>query len=285
MRRETQCTFNRDEWWPLADGPRAVPPRTTTSRPFSAAKRTIRPTSTRARRGASRLRHRQRLWFARLRRRRRIQLPPAQLGTVRAGFTSQELDAVYMVSHRNFWSDFGVGVNNTNTYLNPYDPNNTLRGDQVEMKVLTDGGTAGGPWRVDWNGYYGTRCTTICGLAGTHRSLRSGGWERYSTARETPPTILRGGPVRRSEPLDGEKGELTFSVGQAWQSGFSPRAYVRAPGLPAFLSRWFSRPQRVPNRVVHRHWLHRRIEWKPAIEARSGSIGPGAGKARVIRSR
>ncbi len=152
-----------------------------------------------------------------------------KLGTVRAGFTSQELDAVYMVSRRNFWSDFGVGVNNTNTYLNPYDPNNTLRGDQVEMKVLTDGGTAGGPWRVDWNGYYGTRVHDyLWQLAGTH-SVSSKWRLGVDLYGEGNPTydLHEVGPYA-GLALDGEKGELTFSAGQAWQSGFSPRAYVRA---------------------------------------------------------
>lgn len=151
------------------------------------------------------------------------------LGTVHAGFTGGELDAVYMVSHSNFWNDFGVGVNNTNTYLNPYDPSNPLRGGQVEMRVLTDGGTDTGPWRVDWNGYYGTRLHDyLWQLGGTH-SLSSKWRLGVDLYGEGNPTydLHEVGPYA-GLALGGDKGELTFSAGQAWQSGFSPRAYVRA---------------------------------------------------------
>lgn len=152
----------------------------------------------------------------------------SDLGLVKANFGGGELDAVYQLSRQNFWSNFAIGANDTYTGLAPYDPNNSLRGQQLEMRVGLDGGKIAGPWRADWFGYYGTRLQDYeARLSVTHSlsSLWRLGVEGYG---EGNPTYH----LRQVGPYAGwslsQRSELQFSVGPAWESGFAPRAYFRA---------------------------------------------------------
>lgn len=150
------------------------------------------------------------------------------LGTVKANFGGGELDALYQFTHQNFWSDVGVGINDTYTGLAPYDPTNRRRGEQAEVRVSLDGGNVSGPWRADWNGFYGTRLDDYEGRIGlTHAfspQFRLGA-EFYA---EGDPTynLYQVGPVAAIKITD--KSELQFSAGPSWESGFASRAYFKA---------------------------------------------------------
>lgn len=152
----------------------------------------------------------------------------SNLGTVKANFGGGELDAVYQLSHKSFWSDFGLGVNDTYTGLVPYDPGNPLRGEQAELRISLDGGKISGPWRADWLGYYGTRLEDYQWLLGLTHAL-SPSW------RLGAEVYGDGNPTYSEHQLGayagvgfGKLSELQFSAGEAWQSGFTPRAYLRA---------------------------------------------------------
>lgn len=149
-------------------------------------------------------------------------------GNVRADFAGAQLDGVYQFTTKNFWSNVSLGVNDTYTGLNPYDSENPERGQQVELRASLDGGTAGGPWRADWYGYYGTRLQDYqYAIDATHAigpKWRLGG-DYYG----------EGSPVytmREAGPFFGysftPRSEFTVSAGPAWQTGFASRAYVRA---------------------------------------------------------
>ncbi|MGA8575455.1 MAG: cellulose biosynthesis protein BcsS [Candidatus Cybelea sp.] len=151
------------------------------------------------------------------------------IGTVKANFTGGELDGVYAFTHKDVWADFGAGVNYTSTNLTPNDPSNKLEGDQTELRLLTDGGTSGNQWRVDWDGYYGTRLQDYEAFVGVTHSLSQyahlgvegyfEGNPSYSLEQVGPLAIFATGP----------RGELRLSSGVAWESGFStPRVYLKA---------------------------------------------------------
>jgi hypothetical protein len=150
------------------------------------------------------------------------------LGLVKANFGGGELDGVYQLTHGGFWSNFGVGVNDTYTGLTPDDLANRRRGDQVEFRLSLDGGNVSGPWRVDWDGYYGTRLSDYAARLGLTHSLSSQwrlGGEFYA---EGDPTynLYAVGPYFGVSI--GPRSEITFSGGESWESGFNSRPYVRA---------------------------------------------------------
>ena len=63
------------------------------------------------------------------------------------------------------------------------------------MRLSLDGGTDGGPWRVDWNGYYGTRLYDYIGNRRHARGLSEVATGRRYAAKEIPPMIFnRVGP-------------------------------------------------------------------------------------------
>jgi hypothetical protein len=145
----------------------------------------------------------------------------SNLTQIKANFGGGELDGVYQISHGNFWSDVALGVNDTYTGLTPYDPTNPLRGEQVELRVTLDGGQVSGPWRADWFGYYGPRLRDYEALLGGTHSVSSVwrlGVEVYR--------LYQVGPYAGISFA--KNSELTFSAGEAWESGFTPRAYLRA---------------------------------------------------------
>ena len=150
------------------------------------------------------------------------------LGQVKANFFGGDLDAIYQVSTKSAWADLGAGANYTNTSLSPFDPTNRRAGKQVEFRVSLDGGAVGGPWRVDWNGYYGTRLYDYAGRLGLTHSISPKwrlGAEGYA---EGDPTYH----LNQVGPYVGidftEKSELQLSGGWSWESGFNSRNYVRA---------------------------------------------------------
>jgi hypothetical protein len=150
------------------------------------------------------------------------------LGQVKANFTGANLDAVYQMSTKSFWTDLGAGANYTNTSLSPFDPTNRRAGHQTEFRVSLDGGAVGGPWRTDWAGYYGTRLYDYSGRVGLTHSISPKwrlGAEGYA---EGDPTyhLNQVGPYAAVAFTD--KSELQFSGGWSWESGFNPRNYVRA---------------------------------------------------------
>jgi hypothetical protein len=151
------------------------------------------------------------------------------VGTVKASFGGGELDALYQVTHKNFWGDFGVGVNDTYTTLNPADSSNPLSGNQAELRITTDGGTASGPWRADWLGFYGTRLQDYeAGLDVTHSLSPIWRFGVLGYGEGNPNyTLAEVGPFAA---VDFSKAsELQFSTGEAWESGFpQPRLYFRA---------------------------------------------------------
>lgn len=151
------------------------------------------------------------------------------LGTVNATFTGGEFDGVYAFTHKNVWADFGAGVNYTYTGLTPNDPGNRLEGDQTELRLLTDGGTTSGPWRFDWDGYYGTRLQDYEALIDGSHSLSPFwrlGVEGYGEGNPTY-SLERVGPF--AGVSTGPNGEVRFSTGVSWESGFAtPRAYFTA---------------------------------------------------------
>ncbi|HEY6486340.1 MAG TPA: cellulose biosynthesis protein BcsS [Candidatus Cybelea sp.] len=150
------------------------------------------------------------------------------LRTVRANFTGAELDGVYEFSRKNFWSNFALGVNDTYTGLDPYDPSNILRGQQAELRATLDGGIVGGPWRSDWLGYYGTRVqdyqwnVDVTHAVAPKWRLGAQGYE------EGNPTYT----LRQLGAFAGlqfnARSELQLSAGEGWESSFSPRAFLRA---------------------------------------------------------
>lgn len=151
------------------------------------------------------------------------------LQTIKANFGGGELDFVYQLTNKNFWSDFGAGVNDTYTEFTPNDPTNPLRGDQVEPRLNVDGGALSGPWRADWFGYYGTRLQDYeAMLGGTHSvsSIWRVGLEGYGEGNPS----YRLGEVGPYAGLGfGKNSEFQLSTGEAWESGFPhPRLYVRA---------------------------------------------------------
>ncbi len=152
----------------------------------------------------------------------------SQSGQIKANFGGGELDAVYQLSHKTFWSDLALGVNDTYTGLTPYDPNNPLRGQQVELRVSLDGGKVAGPWRADWFGYYGTRLQDYEALLGVTHSLSSVwrlGVEVYGEGNPTY-RLYQVGPY--AGLTFAKNAELQFSAGEAWESGFTPRVYLKA---------------------------------------------------------
>lgn len=153
----------------------------------------------------------------------------SHLGTVNANFGGGEFDGIYAFTHKDVWADFGAGVNYTSTNLTPNDPGNKLDGDQTELRLLTDGGTSGSQWRVDWDGYYGTRLQDYQAFVGLTHSLSQyvhlgvegygEGNPSYSLEQVGPLAIFGTGP----------RGELRLSSGVAWESGFaSPRVFLKA---------------------------------------------------------
>jgi hypothetical protein len=147
------------------------------------------------------------------------------LGVIRANFSGEELDAVYGVTLKHIWNDLGVGVNATYTGLSPYDSKNLLAGHQTELRLSLDGGTDGGPWRADWLGYYGTRLYDYdWSIDGTHAV--SPNWRlgaAYAVEGNPSYHLNRVGPF--AGVSFGPRSELQLSAGEAWESGFTPRAY------------------------------------------------------------
>ncbi|HET6275573.1 MAG TPA: cellulose biosynthesis protein BcsS [Candidatus Cybelea sp.] len=150
------------------------------------------------------------------------------LGTVKANFGGGELDGIYAFTNKGVWADFGAGVNYTSTSLMPNDPNNKLEGQQTELRLLTDGQTMGSPWRVDWDGYYGTGLQDYQAFLGVTHSLSpyvhlgvegyGEGNPSYSLEQVGPLAIFSTGP----------RGELRLSTGVAWESGFAtPRVFLK----------------------------------------------------------
>jgi hypothetical protein len=150
------------------------------------------------------------------------------LGTVHANFGGGELDGVYQLNRKTFWIDFALGVNDTYTNLVPYDPTNRLAGQQTELRATIDGGDISGPWRVDWFGYYGARLDDYEARLGATHALSSHwrlGAEVYAEGNPTY-NLHQAGPYAGWSPI--ANSELQFSAGEAWQSGFKPRPYLRA---------------------------------------------------------
>jgi Cellulose biosynthesis protein BcsS len=154
--------------------------------------------------------------------------PSTNLGIVKANFGGGELDAVYQITRQSFWSEFSAGINDTYTGLTPYDPGNPLRGEQVELRLSLDGGKVSGPWRADWFGYYGARLEDYEAMVGATHALSSTwrlGVEVYSEGNPTY-SLYQVGPYAGF--TFAKNSELQFSTGEAWQSGFAPRLYLRA---------------------------------------------------------
>ncbi|MGB8907901.1 MAG: cellulose biosynthesis protein BcsS [Candidatus Cybelea sp.] len=152
----------------------------------------------------------------------------SDLGTVKANFGGGELDGVYQVEHKNLFADFSLGVNDTYTNLVPNDPTNKLRGNQTELRVGTDGSSLSGPYRLDWYGYYGPKLEDYAAFIGGTHSLSPIwrlGLEGYSEGNPSY-SLYQVGPYA-GFAFD-KTSEIDFSVGEAWQSGFSPRIYSRA---------------------------------------------------------
>lgn len=152
----------------------------------------------------------------------------SDLGTVKANFGGGEIDGVYQITHGSFWADGALGVNDTYTGLSPYDPNNRLRGQQVELRVSLDGGKISGPWRLDWFGYYGPRLSDYEAMVGGTHALSSIwrlGLQVYSEGNPTY-SLYQVGPY--AALTFGRREEFQLSAGQAWESGLAPRAYVKA---------------------------------------------------------
>jgi hypothetical protein len=150
------------------------------------------------------------------------------LGVVNATFSGGELDAVYGLTYKHFWSNVGAGINSTYTGLAPYDVKNELRGGQVEFRVSLNGGGVGGPWRADWGGYYGTRLEDYDAMVGvTHRLTSKWRLGAQVAGTGNPNYNLRQAGPYAAVAFD-QRSELQFSTGGAWESGFTPRLYVNA---------------------------------------------------------
>ena len=150
------------------------------------------------------------------------------LGTVKANFGGGELDALYRISRDTFWSEFGLGIDDTYTGTTPDDPSNPLNGEQAELRLSTDGATLSGPWRVDWEGYYGPRLQDYNAMVGGTHSLSSSwrlGAQFYIEGNPTY-SLYEAGPYAGF--TFAKDSELEFSAGEAWESGVAPRTYVRA---------------------------------------------------------
>jgi hypothetical protein len=150
------------------------------------------------------------------------------LGVVKANFSGAELDGVYELSKKNFWTDLALGANYTYTNLSPFDPTNRRAGRQVEFRMSLDGGDVAGPWRADWTGFYGTRLYDYAARLGVTHAISPRwrlGAEGYT---EGDPTyhLNQVGPYVAVDFTD--RSELQFSGGWSWESGFNPRNYVRA---------------------------------------------------------
>lgn len=150
------------------------------------------------------------------------------LGVVKANFSGAELDGVYELSKKNFWTDLALGANYTYTNLSPFDPTNRRAGRQVEFRMSLDGGGVAGPWRADWTGFYGTRLYDYAARLGVTHAISPRwrlGAEGYT---EGDPTyhLNQVGPYVAVDFTD--RSELQFSGGWSWESGFNPRNYVRA---------------------------------------------------------
>lgn len=152
----------------------------------------------------------------------------SRLGVVNATFSGGEFDAVYALTRSHFWNELGVGANYTYTGLAPYDVKNDLRGAQTELHASLDGGAAGGPWRADWNGYYGTRLEDYAAMVGVTHAITS----KWRLGIEGAGTGNPNYHLRQAGPYAGvsfdRRSELQFSAGEAWETGFTPRAYVGA---------------------------------------------------------
>ncbi|MFY9665122.1 MAG: cellulose biosynthesis protein BcsS [Candidatus Cybelea sp.] len=150
------------------------------------------------------------------------------VGTVKANFGGGSLDGVYQIEQKNLFADFSLGVNDTYTNLVPDDPTNKLRGNQVELRVGADGSSLSGPYRLDWYGYYGAKLADYAAFIGGTHSLSPIwrlGVEGYSEGNPSY-SLYQVGPYA-GFAFD-KTSEIDFSVGEAWQSGFSPRIYTRA---------------------------------------------------------
>jgi hypothetical protein len=150
------------------------------------------------------------------------------LGPIKATFSGEELDVVYQITHKGFWSNIGLGLNASNTGLEPYDPKNLLRGEQVEPRVSLDGGDVGGPWRADWDGYYGTRLQDYQAMLGVTHALTA----KWRLGAEVYGSGNPNYRLRQAGPYAGlsfdDRSELQVSSGGAWESGYTPRIYVSA---------------------------------------------------------
>jgi hypothetical protein len=152
----------------------------------------------------------------------------AKLGTVKANYGGGELDVLYRMTRETFWSDFAVGLDDEYTGLMPYDPSNPLRGQQFESRLSTDGGAISGPWRADWEGYYGLRLQDYEALVGVTHALSPIwrlGAEVYGEGNPTYSLYEAGPYAALSFAKDSE---LQFSAGEAWEPGLPSRAYARA---------------------------------------------------------
>ncbi len=149
-------------------------------------------------------------------------------GLVNAHFAGDELDAVYQFSSGGFWSDFGLGARYADSDFSRYGQTNRRRGEQMEPVASIDGGDVSGPWRTDWNAFYGTRLDDYAARLSLTHTLNSQwrvGVEAYS---EGDPTynLRQFGPYIAWHFSD--RSELQFSAGPTWESGQGSRAYVRA---------------------------------------------------------
>jgi hypothetical protein len=150
------------------------------------------------------------------------------VGAVKANFGGGELDGVYQLTRKNFWSNFGAGVNDTYTGLTPYDPGNRLRGDQLEARISWDGGDVTGPWRVDWLAFYGLRLADYEAMLGGTHALSPAWRLGLQVYGEGNPSyrLYQAGPY--AGLTFAKSSEIQFSAGRAWEPGFTPRTYVKA---------------------------------------------------------
>lgn len=150
------------------------------------------------------------------------------LGIVKANFGGGELDGVYQLTHGSFWSDFGVGVNDTYTGLTPDDFSNRRRGNQADVRLSLDGGNISGPWRTDFDGFYGARLDDYAARIGLTHALSNQWRAGAQFYAEGDPTynLYAVGPY--FGVMIGPRSEITFSGGESWESGFPSRPYARA---------------------------------------------------------
>ena len=147
-------------------------------------------------------------------------------GPIHATFSGLQMELQYQFRTPHFWSSFGGGARYEDTHLTPYDPNAVRKGQQLEFVATTNGGAATGPWRADWWGWYGSRI---------------GDYQTYLdiTHRVTPhvrigaASLMGGDPTYHGRELGpfagfefGDRAELHFSIGKAWQAGLPSRTYA-----------------------------------------------------------